>query len=74
MDTQTCTFIHVAPGRLLQPRSERAEGEVPEESWLLTASQSAVPAPGFTGSAGVFPGNAVRATGRARGRVSMPTS
>lgn len=65
MDTPTCTFICVAPGCLLQPCSERAEGEVPEESWILTAGQSAVPAPGFTGPAGVFPGNAVQPTGGA---------
>lgn len=70
-DTQTFTFIPVAPGRLLHPRSEGAEGEVPEEPWVLTAGQSAVPAPGVTWSAGVFPGDAVRSTGGARGRVSV---
>lgn len=49
----------LAAGCILQQSHQGAEGEVPEEPWLLTAGQPAVHPSGQPGAPGVLPGNAV---------------
>lgn len=52
-----CLFLVV--GCLFQQSKEGTEGEILKESWLLFASQPAVPSPGDSRSCGVLFGNAL---------------
>lgn len=59
-----------AAGCLFQPSPQGAEGEVPEEPWLLTAGQPAVHPSGQPGAPRMLPRDAIWTPGGPRGRVS----
>lgn len=54
-----CWLLFLAAGCVLQQSPQGAEGEVPEELWLLAAGQPAVHPSGQPGAPGVLPGDAV---------------